>query len=114
MIDSRKCPLQDVYSRLFWWQDFEDSIQKTADFLENELFFTFRDERFNEIPDVDAHFARSILNSLYNIQHKIHEHTYKVQCAQEQYDRFCDYWVHGNGQWNGLQEFLQEEVNPYD
>ena len=110
MIDYRKTPLKHIDARLFWWQDFSESILKLANHLDDELYDTFRDDRFNEEPDPDAPLVRHFINCLYDIYHSAKAHEQYIQAVQEQHERFCKYWLNGEGNWDGIQAFLQEEV----
>ena len=114
MIDYRKNPMKHIDARLAWWQLFSEDILKTASQLEDELSVTFRDDRYNEVPDPDAPLVRHFVNCLYDIYNSAKDHQMFIENACRQNERFCAYWLHGRGEWNGLQAFLQEEVNRND
>ena len=110
MIELNKTPMANPDVRFFWWQDYSDFLKKIASNLEDELYDNFRFNQFNEQPDVDAPIAKMILDGLYQLADVAQNHTNKLRKPLELYDKFCDYWVHGNGEWHGLQEFLQQHL----
>ena len=110
MIDFNKNPLKHIDERSRWWQEFSEKILKVASNLEDELYDTFRDGRYGEFPDVDAPIVRRFVDLLYGIYEDAQHHQQDVEVAEAQFDAFCNYWVHGQGKWNGIHEFLQEEV----
>ena len=114
MIDYTKTPLKHIDARLSWWQNFSESLLKAATYLEDELSLTFRDDKLNEEPDPDAPLVHYFVKSLYDLYSSSKNHEQYLQAASDQHERFCRYWQHGEGEWNGLHEFLREEVNPYD
>lgn len=109
MVDFNKTPMAHPDFRYFWWLDYTASLKKYARNLENELSDLFRFNRYGEYPDNDAAPANLIHNGLIALVNIAQEQTQKSKQNFEQYEKFCDYWVRGNGEWHGLQEFLAKE-----
>ena len=111
MTDFNKTPLANPDVRFFWWQDYTDFLKKIASNLEDELSDTFRFNKYNELPDNEASAVNLILNGLQALIMVAQKQTDKNKINLAQFEDFCEYWLHGRGEWNGLQEFLRKEAN---
>ena len=111
MTDLNKTPMKAPDYRYFWWLDYTEFLKKTASNLEDVLEDEFRFNQFNEQPDNEASAVNLILNGLQALIMVAQKQTDKNKINLAQFEDFCEYWVHGRGEWNGLQEFLRKEAN---
>ena len=110
MTDLNKTPMKAPDTRFFWWQDYAHSLKKAASNLEDDLEFCFRFNQYNEEPDAEAAVVNLIHNGLLALADIAQKQADKNKINLSQFEDFCEYWVFGRGEWNGLHEFLQQEA----
>ena len=110
-MSNRESPMTNPEFRFFWWQDYSRFLKKTASNLEDVLENDFRFNQFGEEPDNEASVVSLIHSGLLALADIAHKQAEKNGKIFSQYEDFCEYWVHGNGEWHGLQEFLRKEAS---
>lgn len=111
MTELNKTRMKNPEFRFWWWQVYAELLDKYASRLEDDLSDLFRFNQFNEEPDNEASVVSLIHSGLLALAEIAQKQADKNKINLSQFEDFCEYWVSGRGEWNGLQEFLQKEAN---
>ena len=110
MTDLNKNPMKNPDYRFFWWEDYARSLKMAASNLEDELSDLFRFNKYGEEPDNEASVVNLIHSGMLALAQIAQKQADKNRKNLSQYEKFCEYWVFGRGEWHGLHEFLQQEA----